>query len=655
MANSDVKTSEPEHYRVFDLTTTSLSNGNILVHSNRTKKSIRLSGNEASILFSCRDFEPLTVHAKHAAREFKKQQATTQKGLYGKLLKSLEQHVANKGVELPVTKKETEFLLSRQQEWANEGFLVSREALSGEITNLANRFGVDETETEPITAICIPTCNRPVALKRGLPGYIENNKLYGRTIEYFVSDDSEDPEMQLKNKTVLQDLAKSSGARIYYINLEKRERLAELLSRRSGISPEICRYAVLGDGSTPFSGGANRNTLLLQTAGQLSVQVDDDSICRLVLPEDYSKEDPAIREQKLAFSSYYDPYEYWHYENMDKLSGTTSAVDLDFLGLHERLLSRSVLGYIEKNHPELILNDLFPDLLNGLIKSNPPVGVTYVGYAGDSGLRESGYLTRLFLEGASFHRLTESPEEFPSKFTTRYLVRAVNQPTISNSPLCMGLNIGMDQRNLLPPFIPSGRNEDVAFGQLLKTTNPGVFSGYLPYALIHDPINRANRDPSARVRLQPPRLNDLIWWLVAFRTPTIINSDPVERFRELGSYLADVGTLSNNDFYAIIRSQVCQSYSIQLQTAERLLASHQNALPAWKDCITSYMTEVQKSLADEDFFKPFDLLTPKDNVYAQSRKSIHMLGELLTCWPEMIEASKNIDKDEWRECISPRK
>lgn len=631
----------PDHtrFRAFDLTAISVGSNNILIHFLNNRKSTLLSSQEASFLFSCQTFEPLAIHAERWCRARQKSRTNAVKGIRAKYFRMLSNFSEQNSIELPVQENELKPLLTKLREWTKEGFLVSEQELLDEITSLVNRNEEDESESVPINTIGIPTCNRPEMLKRCLTSYIENNRKYDREVKYLIADDSINPEMQKKNKNTLKELARSSGEPMHYTGRKQREHVAELLARRSGISPEVCRFAVLGDQSCSFTGGANRNTLMLQTTCQRSVQVDDDSVCRLV-----GVSDAADTPRRLSLSSRSDPYEYWFYKDRDVFLNAISSVNEDFLAAHEQLLGQSVSGYIPKWQPDLDIEELSPDFLHDMHRLNPKIGITHLGCAGDSGLRASGYLGRLFLDEHSFRRLSETPDEFPAKFTTRFLIRSAEEVTISSSPFFMGLNIGMDQTNLLPPFMPAGRNEDAVFGQLLGAGCPGIKSGYLPYALIHDPPDITNRDPSTPVRIQSPRLNDLICWLITSRAQALLNPDSVKRLQAIGSYLSEVGSLPGKDFYEHIRLLVCRVYSQQIHRGEELLANRRNALPAWKERMKTYISEIQRALVQPVFFIPFDMNASEGEALKVCKKTIGRFGELLICWPELVEVSKKIDR-----------
>ncbi len=118
-------------------------------------------------------------------------------------------------------------------------------------------------------------------------------------------DDSLSAGAEERTRAALQELADRFKTRIRYAGRKEKSRFAAALAAESAVPREIVDFALFGDASCERSTGANRNCLLLDTAGSLLLSVDDDTLCQIAgAPE---------RETELSFFSGYDPTELWFF------------------------------------------------------------------------------------------------------------------------------------------------------------------------------------------------------------------------------------------------------------------------------------------------------------------------------------------------------
>jgi hypothetical protein len=161
-------------------------------------------------------------------------------------------------------------------ELAEAGLLVSREAYTSSF--LGSR---PEENKASISSLGIPTCNRPQLLERSLRSYAACSQLYGRQIRFMVADQTEDEALSQANVQTIAALQKELGIEVLYAGLAEKNDFVERLAAESGIAVEVVRFALLNDENCPSAVGANRNALLLSSLDELTLQVDDDTICLL--------------------------------------------------------------------------------------------------------------------------------------------------------------------------------------------------------------------------------------------------------------------------------------------------------------------------------------------------------------------------------------
>src|SRR5260370_6587434 len=98
------------------------------------------------------------------------------------------------------------------------------------------------------------------------------------------------------------------------------------------------------------------------------------------------------------------------------------------------------------------------------------------GVVGDCDLASP--LSWLVLEGNSRARLVRSEADYRAALASRQVLRGVTQPTLGSGGFCTALNLGLDNRRLLPPFFPVLVGHDAVFGALLRCCQGYV--GFLP-------------------------------------------------------------------------------------------------------------------------------------------------------------------------------
>src|SRR5262249_2358626 len=114
------------------------------------------------------------------------------------------------------------------------------------------------------------------------------------------------------------------------------------------------------------------------------------------------------------------------------------------------------------------------------------IHVTMNGSLGDCSYPRPLY--HLLWEGQSLERLTRNESEYRALRISRELLRVVDRITISDNPPVQGMFLGLDNRELLPAYLPVGRGEDLLFGQVLSKCSYNAYYARLPWALLHEPV-----------------------------------------------------------------------------------------------------------------------------------------------------------------------
>ncbi len=457
-----------------------------------------------------------------------------------------------------------------------------------------------------IAAVGVVTRDRLPSLVGCLQSYLENFERHGRSPEFVVVDDSAGD----RGKAAVRSVADRFGARVGYAGRQEKARFAGALAAESAVPREVIDFALFGDERCSVSTGANRNSLLLESAGSLLLMVDDDTVCRMA----------AAPEQDAApvFFSGYDPTEFGFFLNRSLAAESVSFIDVDVLGCHETQLG-SVVGV------------------------NGRVAMTLPGLVGDSGMASPRYY--LTLTGASRERLVASAAAYRSALESREVLRSVRHPTITAGPFFMSTFPGLDNRILLPPFFPVQRNSDGIFGVMMRECVDGSQVAFLPWIMLHAPEPPRRFAPDEMwVDAAAVRMCDIVIACVQAHEPRAGVVEMAARSAGLGKHLQELGSLDFQDFEAGVRTMQ-QFRNFAFITALQTQLQTYGASPSfWADDVSRMIELTSQASAGEDYIVPRDLRQGRDVDAARqlSRGLIRRFGELLEAWPAMVAGAKRL-------------
>ena len=499
-----------------------------------------------------------------------------------------------------------------------------------------NAPGAGLAERPPsIASIGFVTRNRGEALRRALVSYIENCRQFGREVDFAVMDDSEEASTREQHRELLRSLGRRYGVEILYAGLEEKQRYAEAMVRADRVPPEVIEFALFDVNRAGTAIGANRNALLLHTAGDLFFGADDDTVCQVAtVPEATSD---------LAFFSESDPTEFWFFADRQQALRSVNFVEQDLLALHETMLGRdlaSVARGVTKGRVQL--DEVCPQLLHALRAGTGRILVTVNGLVGDSGMPSPvGLLSAT--RDATRARLLRSEADYRMALTSRQVLRLAPCASVYHGSLCMSTFLAFDNRTLLPPFLPVQRNEDGVFGLLLSQCFDDGYFGHLPWALVHAAEDR--RYPSDCFQYISGRgLADIVGLSILSHLFRPGRVPPAKRLEVLGLHLFELGSLTLPDFEELIRLQLWQVCSHQIASLERILRIHQDEPRFWAADLRRYMDVLREALPRPDYIVPVDLRGGRTLTEARhlSQRLVKNLGQALQWWPHLVEVARSL-------------
>ncbi len=589
-----------QRYRgLFDWSRFPVGDNRELVYSPLTRSTHILTATQVLILRECRAFE------------------------------TLEKHAAQTCAKLNVPADRASVILQQLSELADVGLLVSYDNL----TTYCTRSAVDEEAQPKIASVGIPTRNRPEGLKRCMESYAECAKLYGRNdLKFVVVDQSDETKTQQANLQVLDQIKAEFGIESRYMNRGDAEAFARQLCEHADVSPEIVNFALLDVEDMPLTLGLSRNLMQLSTVGDLMLNVDDDTICRLAPSSEL--------RPGLSVTSEYNPTEFWFLSESEVESLGNGFTTEDFFALHEQLLGRSVSASIQNASPSALnLDQITSGFVRRMEHGGGRVAFTSIGVAGESGMDGSYYF--LVLDAKSRARLMISESQYRFSLTNHQVRRSVNCNTIGSGSLIPGHNHGFDNRQLLPPFFPVLRGEDLTFGDLLCLMPEGGFVGYLPWHLLHKPIVRRAYD-SEHLRKRVSRLRSLDIFRMLVHSFTVGRERTAKKdFAALGQSLMEWGSSPLGAFEEMLRLTLSRRASLELVQMEAELKQYAGMPKYWADDMHMAMSALRETLPETTYIVGSDLVDAFGLEAARTiqQRLVRRYGELLLSWSFIRQAA----------------
>ena len=582
-----------ERYRCFDVEAVGLGSSRVLIRSRRTDTTGVLPAAEAEQLFRADRFRSIAVHERRIRRDY-----------------------AGKGTGSADS--------GTWRRWIEDGMLTAESAIREEVCGMDGATVSDERGG--ISAIGIPTRNRAGSALAALRSYHANVSTHGRRVRFVVADSSSVPD-QVRFASALDALRNEVDIEVEHLDETWRANLIHTLAYETGCSPDLLRFALYGHEACGTNYGANRNALLLATAGELSVHVDDDT--RLPLFEG-----PDTRSG-IALSSSADPNEYWF-----GACDWEPATEAGFIEVHETLLGRPAVRLLDEfSREDMVIDDLQPHLLRRLPDAG--IGLTFIGHTGDAGTWSN--VSRLFLEGASLGRLVRCG--YAEGMRTREVGRLVARRTIGNGLFCLGMNVGIDNRQMLPPFMPVGRNEDGVFSATLEAVFPLLFRGFCEgYAIEHRPPWERTPFP-AEIDFEGFRINDILTALIGEWDASQPDRLP-RRLPDLGDRLAAYGSLDPPDFDLACRVAVERSTGMLMLHIEHALSGPAGSIPPMRSDLERLARTLERFVTQPECNAPIDLTGDAAERRSHLRDLVGAYGILVQHWSDIVLCARQMRMEE---------
>lgn len=615
-----------ERYRSLPLVRFPVGDNLELVYSKAGNSRHIMPSYQVALLSHCREFRTLDEHARN---------------IYQERLGNWSQ--AGTMVSESPGPIQIESIKKRLSQLAEDGLLVSDLDVLERCKHSTDR----EKEASQIASVGVVTRDRPESLIRCLDSYINNCKRHGREIDFVVMDDSESTGARVETRQMLRDLSVRHEVEISYAGLEEKLQYAEALIAESEAPPEVVKFALFDLEGCGRSTGANRNALVLHTAGDLALSVDDDTVCQVGTAHD-AKRGLALDSRGESFARF------CFFPNYASALQSIVVNNGDVLADHEQLLGKTIGGCISKYSElaDIKLSNISHKLLEGMHRGGR-IGATIGGVIGDSGMHSP--VVCLGLEAESRERMVGSEAGYHYAWNSREMIRTVNRLTISDSAWCMATALGLDNRSLLPPFMPVYRNQDGLFGLTLRACFDDVYFGHLPSTILHAPMEARSYSTDEVLKSATRfRFCDLAAACIRSADFRLGMSDERERLLALGKHLMELGKLALSDFEELLRFQIWWFMSNYIMRLENLLKLHREKPEFWAKDVRRFVGALRETLIKDLYLVPQDVAEGREpiEIRRQTQRLIYRFGELIYCWQDIVNGAKRLRAQNCRPAIN---
>jgi len=482
-----------------------------------------------------------------------------------------------------------------------------------------------------ISTIAIPTFNRPAELERCLVSYLENQHRWHRADgRVIIADGSVRSEIRLKNRRILTDISLKYNVNGVYCGLEEKLKLAKYLMACNAAPPDVIKFSFFDSEQTGLpTTGTNRNILLLYTKGRNALHVDDDTVCRIAVSPEAQADFRALEED--PFTSTH-PCSTRFFPNWEKMIDVVKFRDDDVFAIHERLLGGKFIFSHRSFNATVKEGDKSES-------NEAKIRVTIGGVVGDCGWAVPWHWA---LVGESLDALTVSESTYRASIVSRSLLRLVRKATISSRTRnSLGLFVGMDHHQPLPPYVPVGRGQDTIFWITLATTCPAAYIGHLPAAILHSPVHFRSFWPREIAESASGISLDQFFSLLIESTGFSLNlSDDYANMRNLGKALEKVGLSQTDNFIAEVSKHAKTMVECCTTTVLQRLQNAESGRAFWANDVRTYLRALNKAALQPDFGIPLELRNGRDSAAAAKlgQKLVFRFGQLLYYWPDIVEA-----------------
>jgi hypothetical protein len=473
--------------------------------------------------------------------------------------------------------------------------------------------------------VCVVTCDREAALRRSL-ATLTRTPRREYDVRLRVCDTSTREDARQHNRALCATTARETSYEIDYVGDAERRLLVRQFAAQ-GIDAATATFAVFGRERPTM--GANRNAALLSTAGSMLVMLDDDVVPRTWVPWEMRRGvmlTHAAEPRLFAFAP----------SPQGLFRGLIERPEPSWSS-HAAVLGRDVESVLQSEgligHTTLAPGSAVS--WGELIRSRGRVRVTIHGVVGDCGM---GWLRRLLvLEEPSRSALVTHRAVYEAVCRTGMAKRTT--PCIQLVACGSGASggTGLDARDIVPPFAPSYRCEDVLFLSMLHRIDDRSIVAFLPEATEHWPIEDRTRDRDGVWQCTGVRVWQVIDWIIRQQVRLRAVDSPSVRLAAIGRALREASGLSGGELHDLCYEVWLEHAARWFSATEHAVADAQGSPGWWADDVRRFRDKLTTELPSYTASIPCDVAPTGEDRLETVQAHLLALGRLFESWPAMWE------------------
>jgi hypothetical protein len=200
---------------------------------------------------------------------------------------------------------------------------------------------------------------------------------------------------------------------------------------------------------------------------------------------------------------------------------------------------------------------------------------------------------------------------------------------------------GLANDELLPPFMPRGRNQDGVFGAMLAFADAMSMSAHLPHGVLHDSTRPSHYAEGAVSSASITRICDVLLAATRQAEQASVAKGMATRLSRLAVVLHELAQLETDEFVDWFRHATlmrrCQSIQQLQDCSSGAPPEHwQAALARWRDRFVEAMSE-------PEFLVPLEFRTGASvrDCFREVQAFVRQHALLIDVWPELWRAARD--------------
>lgn len=526
----------------------------VLIRGKHSGKHIIVTNDVAYSLRLCREFRTLPEHMQHLAQE------------------------------IPELQDEPEDIRQVLDSIRQAGLMLSA---SGKARSIKPAAGFQPAE--PDLCYCVLTCDRTGALSRLLDSMATNHRFRDQNT-YYVIDDSRQQDNRDKNQATCEDFSAAHGVKLQYFGAKEQDQVLNQLKARlpehvTGIDFLLRRYQ---QNPTLPSYGRTRNWGLLLGAGRKLVLIDDDIL--------FQRVKPTAPEQGLAITSgprtanFFSADKEWQKLLDTRHSDPSRGSFSQALGA---TLAQALPLIGNGSLPQNSFRDLHPADFTQ-VDADSRILLTSCGYAGDPGTTSNVWIYQL---PANYRQqLLTSAQEYRYHITARNAWLGSFTHSFRNQCSLMSPLTGIDSSQLMPPYFPLLRNEDLLFGSMLHYLHPNGLFLDNPWAVPHLPAEHRQWEKDLALTPQSYGLLDFSSDALVLNAASPSVDSASERLLACANFFSSLSQLSDKTLDEQIAEQTLGLRTTQIIRLSKVLEESKEAPAFWTQDLQRIIQAGEQSL-----------------------------------------------------------